>query len=77
MVTWGTSAVKADGFSVALPAPKMPDPPGLASVGGARGREAGTVPPRRAEPGEGMAAGWHQRWHQWLPGPSPPCCHRP
>lgn len=73
MVAWGTPAVKADRFSVALPAPEMPDPPCLACVGGARG--VGIVPPRGAEPREGTSAGWH--WHQTLPGPSPPRCQEP
>lgn len=56
MVIWGTPAVKTDRFSVALPAPEVPDLLGLACAGSAWGVGARSVPACRKEPWEGFAS---------------------
>lgn len=56
MVIWGTPAVQTDRFSVALPAPEMPDLLGLACVGSAWGVGARSMPACRKEPWEGVGS---------------------
>lgn len=56
VVIWGTPAVKTDRFSVALPAPEMPDLLGLARVGSAWGVGPGACQPAGRSPGSRILA---------------------